>query len=99
MCARLRAFLWDRYGRGSGSQARLNHGDCFSYEAVHVAGEPLFKGNDFNTPISARCSDGIRHELRCQSAGLTSIHVGVCRVTDETPRAVRALQTGDPDGA
>lgn len=40
-----------RYGRGSGSQARLNHGDCFSNAAVHVGGEPLlFKGNDFIHP-------------------------------------------------
>lgn len=40
---------WDRFGRGSGSAARLNYGDCFSYAAARVAGEPLlFKGEDFS---------------------------------------------------
>ncbi|MFN2344991.1 MAG: type II toxin-antitoxin system VapC family toxin [Dermatophilaceae bacterium] len=39
---------WERYGRGSGSKARLNYGDCFSYAAARVAGQPLlFKGDDF----------------------------------------------------
>ncbi|SNU00543.1 Uncharacterized protein, contains PIN domain [Ruaniaceae bacterium KH17] len=39
---------WLRFGRGSGSQARLNYGDCFPYAAACIAGEPLlFKGNDF----------------------------------------------------
>lgn len=38
----------DRYGRGSGSPARLNFGDCFSYALAAVRGEPLlFKGADF----------------------------------------------------
>lgn len=37
-----------RFGRGSGSPARLNYGDCFSYAAAKVTGEPLlFKGDDF----------------------------------------------------
>jgi len=37
-----------RYGRGSGSPARLNFGDCFSYALAKVTGEPLlFKGDDF----------------------------------------------------
>lgn len=37
-----------RYGRGSGSPARLNYGDCFAYAAARVTGEPLlFKGQDF----------------------------------------------------
>lgn len=37
-----------RYGRGSGSPARLNYGDCFAYALSVVAGEPLlFVGNDF----------------------------------------------------
>lgn len=46
---------WDRYGRGSGSQARLNYGDCFSYAAAKVADEPLlFKGGDFtHTDLSS----------------------------------------------
>ena len=40
------AFL--RYGRSSGSPARLNFGDCISYALATVAGEPLlFKGDDF----------------------------------------------------
>lgn len=41
-----RAF--ERYGRGSGSPARLNYGDCLTYAAVKVTREPLlFKGDDF----------------------------------------------------
>jgi ribonuclease VapC len=37
-----------RYGRGSGSPARLNYGDCFSYALAKTAGSPLlFKGDDF----------------------------------------------------
>jgi Uncharacterized protein conserved in bacteria len=38
----------ERFGRGSGSPAKLNLGDCFSYAAAKVTGEPLlFKGDDF----------------------------------------------------
>lgn len=38
----------DRYGRGSGSPARLNFGDCFAYALAKTTGEPLlFKGDDF----------------------------------------------------
>lgn len=37
-----------RYGRGSGSPARLNFGDCFAYALAIEAGEPLlYKGDDF----------------------------------------------------
>ena len=37
-----------RYGRGSGSSARLNFGDCFAYALAVTSGEPLlFKGDDF----------------------------------------------------
>ncbi len=37
-----------RYGRGSGSRARLNFGDCFAYALAKQSGEPLlFKGDDF----------------------------------------------------
>lgn len=37
-----------RYGRGSGSRARLNFGDCFAYALSVDAGEPLlFVGEDF----------------------------------------------------
>lgn len=36
------------YGRGSGSSARLNLGDCFTYALAAVRGQPLlFKGDDF----------------------------------------------------
>lgn len=36
------------YGKGSGSRARLNLGDCFSYALAKVSGQPLlFKGDDF----------------------------------------------------
>ncbi|UUZ61572.1 type II toxin-antitoxin system VapC family toxin [Nocardioides sp. B-3] len=37
-----------RYGRGSGSAAGLNFGDCFAYALAIDSGEPLlFKGDDF----------------------------------------------------
>lgn len=37
-----------RFGRGSGSTARLNYGDCFSYALAATAGQALlFKGSDF----------------------------------------------------
>ncbi|NLT53324.1 MAG: type II toxin-antitoxin system VapC family toxin [Actinomycetales bacterium] len=37
-----------RFGRGSGSGAALNFGDCFSYALAIVTGEPLlFTGGDF----------------------------------------------------
>lgn len=37
-----------RFGKGSGSPARLNLGDTFSYALAKVSGEPLlFKGHDF----------------------------------------------------
>ena len=37
-----------RYGRGSGSPARLNLGDCFAYALSVTTGEPLlFVGEDF----------------------------------------------------
>jgi len=36
------------FGRGSGSRARLNFGDCFAYALASETGEPLlFKGEDF----------------------------------------------------
>jgi len=36
------------FGRGSGSRARLNVGDCFAYVLASESGEPLlFKGEDF----------------------------------------------------
>ena len=37
-----------RYGRGSGSRARLNYGDCFAYALAVVTGQPLlYVGDDF----------------------------------------------------
>jgi len=37
-----------RYGRGSGSPACLNLGDCFAYALAVTSGEPLlFTGEDF----------------------------------------------------
>ena len=36
------------YGRGSGSRARLNFGDCMVYALAKVMDQPLlFKGDDF----------------------------------------------------
>lgn len=48
----------DRYGRGSGSSARLNFGDCISYAVAKSVGGPLlFKGKDFtHTDIPAALS-------------------------------------------
>ncbi len=38
-----------RFGRGSGSRARLNYGDCFAYALSVVAGAPLlYVGEDFS---------------------------------------------------
>jgi len=46
--ANLAADAWRRYGRGSGSSARLNFGDCFSYALARTLEAPLlFKGDDF----------------------------------------------------
>ncbi|MGH3690313.1 MAG: type II toxin-antitoxin system VapC family toxin [Microbacterium sp.] len=46
--ARLAGDAFVRYGRGSGSRARLNYGDCFSYALAITRNEPLlFKGQDF----------------------------------------------------
>jgi ribonuclease VapC len=43
------------FGRGSGHEARLNFGDCFSYALAKTFDEVLlFKGNDFSrTDIQA----------------------------------------------
>ena len=39
---------YQRFGRGSGSPARLNYGDCFAYALSVTSGEPLlFTGDDF----------------------------------------------------
>ncbi len=47
--ARIARDAFERYGRGSGHPARLNHGDCFAYALARLTAEPiLFVGNDFN---------------------------------------------------
>lgn len=48
-----------RYGRGSGSPARLNFGDCLAYALAAVTGEPLlFKGEDFTHTDVLRVREG-----------------------------------------
>lgn len=52
------------YGRGSGSPARLNFGDCLSYGAAMATGRSLlFKGDDFvhtDVPVAAPLPGGPR---------------------------------------
>ncbi len=46
--ARIARQAYREFGRGSGSPAQLNFGDCFSYALAKDKNEPLlFKGNDF----------------------------------------------------
>ncbi len=46
--ARVARGAYARYGKSSGSRARLNFGDCFSYALAIDRREPLvFKGDDF----------------------------------------------------
>ena len=46
--ARIARHAYREFGRGSGSPAQLNFGDCFSYALAKDKNEPLlFKGNDF----------------------------------------------------
>jgi ribonuclease VapC len=46
--ARVARDCYASYGKGSGSPARLNLGDCFSYALAKTTGLPLlFKGDDF----------------------------------------------------
>lgn len=46
--ARLARRGYRRFGRGSGSKAQLNFGDCFAYALAIDTGQPLlFKGDDF----------------------------------------------------
>ena len=57
--ARLAAQAYRGYGKGSGSKARLNLGDTFSYALAKDTGRPLlYVGNDFAhtdvTPALAR---------------------------------------------
>jgi len=46
--ARIAREAYARFGKGSGSKAGLNFGDCVTYALAKVTGEPLlFKGDDF----------------------------------------------------
>jgi ribonuclease VapC len=46
--ARLARLGYARFGRGVGSPAVLNYGDCLAYGVAMAAREPLlFKGGDF----------------------------------------------------
>jgi len=46
--ARLAREAYARFGKGTGSQAQLNFGDCMAYALAKATGEPLlFKGDDF----------------------------------------------------
>jgi ribonuclease VapC len=46
--AKVARIAYRRYGKGSGSPARLNLGDCFAYALSSTSGEPLlFTGDDF----------------------------------------------------
>jgi ribonuclease VapC len=46
--ARIARDAYRDFGRGSGHQAGLNFGDCFTYALAKATGEPLlFKGDDF----------------------------------------------------
>ena len=53
--AHLARHAYRRFGRGSGSKARLNYGDCFAYALAVATGEPLlFTGEDFvHTDVTA----------------------------------------------
>jgi ribonuclease VapC len=57
-----------RFGRGSGSRARLNYGDCFAYALSVVSGEPLlYVGEDFtHTDVAVALSrvGQVRRERR-----------------------------------
>ena len=46
---------FERYGKGRGSAANLNFGDCLSYACAQAHGAPLlFKGGDFTQTDIAR---------------------------------------------
>lgn len=53
--AEVARLAYRRFGRGSGSKAALNFGDCFAYALSVTAGEPLlFVGDDFgHTDVAA----------------------------------------------
>ena len=54
--AEVARLAYRRFGRGSGSKAALNFGDCFSYALSVTAGEPLlYVGADFaETDVAAQ---------------------------------------------
>ena len=54
--AEVARLAYRRFGRGSGSKAALNVGDCFAYALCVTAGEPLlFVGDDFaHTDVAAQ---------------------------------------------
>ncbi len=54
--AEVARLAYRRFGRGSGSKAGLNFGDCFAYALSVTAGEPLlFVGDDFtHTDVAAQ---------------------------------------------
>jgi ribonuclease VapC len=56
--AEVARLAYRRFGRGSGSRAALNFGDCFAYALSVTAGEPLlFVGEDFaHTDVAAQSS-------------------------------------------
>lgn len=56
--AEIARLAYRRYGRGSGSEARLNFGDCFAYALSVEAGEALlFVGDDFtHTDVASALS-------------------------------------------
>lgn len=58
--ARVAREAYRRFGRGSGSPARLNYGDCFAYALAVTTGEPLlYVGDDFtHTDIAAALPQG-----------------------------------------
>lgn len=58
--ARAARAAFRRYGRGSGSPARLNYGDCVAYATATTEGEPLlYKGNDFpHTDVPRAAEEG-----------------------------------------
>lgn len=53
--AEVARLAYQRFGRGSGSPARLTYGGCFSYALSTTEGRPLlYVGNDFSqTDVAA----------------------------------------------
>ena len=61
--ARIARDAYRRFGRTSGSRARLNMGDCFAYALARDLGEPLlFKGNDFKETDIELVIEPVRHK-------------------------------------